>query len=81
MDSDSFKPECQYFDIYLHDFWLAACLSINFQACHYIITNNGFQAFSVSLWFEFCSASVTVNGLLIWLTDKPNKDIQTFRQS
>jgi len=50
MDSDSFKPECQYFDIYLHDFWLAACFSINFQACHFIITNNGlFQAFSVSL--------------------------------
>ena len=77
MDSDSFKPEFQYFDIYPHHFWLAACYSINFQAwsvmCvitndsrHFIITNNGLiQAFSVSLWFEFCSASVTVN----WSTD------------
>jgi len=27
MDSDSFKPEFQYFDIYPHDFWLAACYS------------------------------------------------------
>ena len=73
MDSDSFKPEFQYFDVYPHDFWLAACYSINFQAwsvmcvitnnsCHFIITNNGLiQAFSVSPWFEFCSASVTVN--------------------
>jgi len=62
MDSDSFKPECQYFDIYPHDFWLAACYSTNFQAwsvmcvitlndrCHLVITNNGFiQAFFVSL--------------------------------
>jgi len=40
MDSDSFKPECQYFDIYPHDFWLAACYSINLtglvsHVCHY----------------------------------------------
>jgi len=51
MDSDSFKPECQYFDISLHNFWLAACYSINFQAWSVmcVITNNGFQAFSVSL--------------------------------
>jgi len=44
MDFDSFKPEFQYFDIYPHHFWLAACYSIHFQAwsvmslmcvCHY----------------------------------------------
>jgi len=57
----SFKPEFQYFDIYSHRFWLAACYSIHFQACsvicvitndsrHFIIKNNGLiQAFSVSL--------------------------------
>ena len=73
MQSDSSKPEFQYFDIYPHHFWLAACHSINFQAWsvmlvitddsrHFIITNNGLiHAFSVSIWFEFCSANVTVN--------------------
>jgi len=40
MDFDSFKPEFQYFDIYPHHFWLAACYSIHFgttrpgQSCH-----------------------------------------------
>ena len=92
MDFDSFKPEFQYFDIYPHHFWLAACYSINFQAwsvmCvitndsrHFIIRNNGLiQSFSISLWFELCLASVTETDLLIWLTDKNNKDIHTFRQ-
>jgi len=32
VDFDSFKPEFQYFDIYPHNFWLAACYSIHFQA-------------------------------------------------
>jgi len=53
IDFDSFKPEFQYFYIYPHNFWLAACYSINLQAwsvmCvsftndsrHFIITNNG----------------------------------------
>jgi len=31
MDFDSFQPEFQYFDIYPHCFWLAACYSIHFQ--------------------------------------------------
>jgi len=31
MDFDSFKPEFQYFDIYPHHFWLAACYSIQSQ--------------------------------------------------
>jgi len=42
MDSDLLKPEFQYFDIYLHHFWLAACYSINIQAWSVtcVITND-----------------------------------------
>jgi len=32
MDFDSFIPEFQYIDIYPHQFWLAACYTIHFQA-------------------------------------------------
>jgi len=31
MDVDSFQPEFQYFDIYPHNFWLAAFYSSHFQ--------------------------------------------------
>jgi len=49
MDFDSFKPEFQYFYIYPHHFWLAACYTLHFQAgqschscvCHCVITNDG----------------------------------------
>jgi len=47
--------------------WSVICVITN-DSRHFIVTNNGLlQArnepftFSVSLWFEFCSASVTVN--------------------